>query len=602
MEFFSNNIIITILMPLWAIGFVLSSIIFKFSENKRLTVLITVLSTIICTVFTLCAQTLPIEKNIHWLDAGNLSLYLGTLLDKTSKIFLLILMIISLLVQIYSYGYMKTKEEFSRYYIYLNFFNFSMAGLLLSTNLIQMYIFWELVGVASYLLIGFFHKKDDVSKSAKKVFFVNRIGDFALLCGIIILTYFSITYENSFGTSLLNFSNIDELKLHLISLTSEQTYNLVILLLIIGGFVKSAQFPFHTWLIDAMKAPTPVSALIHSATMVCMGIFLITRIFPLLTPELLTIIAFLGLLTAFVCAFIAIAQTNIKKILAYSTSSQLGLMFLALGLGSINIAIIYLVIHSFTKALLFLCSGAISNNFDTLEINQMGGLRKNNFYLAIYWLTGALSISGLFFGGFISKEILVNYIHDNANIAILFTTLFTSFLTTFYIFRSYFMIFEGDKKEIIDKEEKTMNFSMMIMAVFAICPILMIFNNKLNQLAAVAVLINLFAVMSAFFSYKCNKIPLPSFLISCTQKELYIPTLYNKLGNLFLSICNLTYIFDKYVIDNLVNFTGKFTKIISNIISKIQNGNIQSYISYSIFAIGTFLAILIYFYLMEARG
>ena len=164
------------------------------------------------------------------------------------------------------------------------------------------------------------------------------------------------------------------------------------------------------------------------------------------------------------------------------------------------------------------------------------------------------------------------------------------------------MIFEGDKKEIIDKEEKTMNFSMMIMAVFAICPILMIFNNKLNQLAAVAVLINLFAVMSAFFSYKCNKIPLPSFLISCTQKELYIPTLYNKLGNLFLSICNLTYIFDKYVIDNLVNFTGKFTKIISNIISKIQNGNIQSYISYSIFAIGTFLAILIYFYLMEARG
>ena len=172
-------------------------------------------------------------------------------------------------------------------------------------------------------------------------------------------------------------------------------------MLIIGAFVKSAQFPFHTWLIDAMKAPTPISALIHSATMVCMGIFLIIRIYPLLTTEILNIITFIGLLTAIICAFVAIAQTNIKKMLAYSTSSQLGLMFLALGLGSIEVAIFYLQINSFTKALLFLCSGAISNAYETLEMPKMGGLKKTDFYLSLYWLVGALSLSGLFFGGFV---------------------------------------------------------------------------------------------------------------------------------------------------------------------------------------------------------
>lgn len=599
MNFFAQNIIITVLLPLWAIGFILSGMVFKI-ENRKLITAITLIATIICTLFTVSADlNIPVEQNFNWLNTGNLNLYLGTLFDNDAFIFLTILYVISGLVQIYSYGYMKDKEEYGKYCIYLNFFNFSMAGLLLSPNLIQLYIFWELVGVASYLLIGFFHKEDDVSNSAKKVFFMNRIGDFAFLAGIIILTYFSISYENSLGSELLNFSNIEELKDYLISLTTAPMYNLIILLLLIGAFVKSTQFPFHTWLIDAMKAPTPVSALIHSATMVCMGVFLIIRIAPLLTIELQHIITFVGLFTALICAFIAIGQTNIKKMLAYSTSSQLGFMFLALGLGSIPLAIFYLSIHSFTKALLFLCSGAISNVYRTLETEEMGGLRKKDFYLSLCWLIGALSLSGLFFGGLASKETLIGFIRESSNQSILFITLMTSFLTTFYIFRSYFLIFEGEERSANKTREISMSCALGVLAVFVILPTIF---TKLDGFCAIVILINLFAVLSAFFSFKCNKIPLPSALINVANKELYLQVLYNKIGNSFLALCNFINSFDRYVIDNFINSTAKIAQNISKLISKLQNGNIQTYISYSIFIIGTVLATLIYFYLMEVRG
>lgn len=599
MNFFAQNIIITVLLPLWAIGFILSGMVFKI-ENRKLITAITLISTLICTIFTVSAGlSMPIEQNFNWLNAGSLSLYLGTFLDKDVYTFLMILYTISSFVQMYSYGYMKDKEEYAKYCIYLNFFNFSMAGLLLSPNLIQLYIFWELVGVASYLLIGFFHKEDEVSLSAKKVFFMNRIGDFALFLGIIILTYFSISYENSFGSELLNFSNIEALKDHLISLTTAPMYNLIILLLLIGTFVKSAQFPFHTWLIDAMKAPTPVSALIHSATMVCMGIFLIIKTAPLLTAELQHIITLAGLFTALICAFIATAQTNIKKMLAYSTSSQLGFMFLALGLGSIPVAIFYLTVHSFTKALLFLCSGAISNAYGTLETVQMGGLKKKDFYLSLYWLIGAMSLSGLFFGGLASKEILIGFIRESSNQGILFITLMTSFLTTFYIFRSYFLIFEGEEKSAKATREISMSCALGVLAVFVIIPVIF---TKLEGFGAIVILINLFALLSAFFSYKCNKIPLPNLLINLANKELYLPILYGKIGNLFLALCKAIYFFDKYVIDNFVNSTAKVAQNISKLISKLQNGNVQTYISYSIFTAGTVFVIILYFYFMAIRG
>ncbi|MCD7740559.1 MAG: hypothetical protein LUH11_04340, partial [Candidatus Gastranaerophilales bacterium] len=328
-----------------------------------MTFLLTLLSTLTGLIFSLVLfnsirtpESAVLHNNFLWINTEDINIFLGTYIDSVSSTFLVILMIISLIVQIYSYGYMKNKSGFERYFILLNFFNFSMAGLILSPNLIQLYIFWELVGIASYLLVGFFYKNEDVSQSAKKVFIINRIGDFALLCGIIIFAYFSVTYMNQSSDNFLSFTDIENFHNQLESLTYPNVYNIICILFLIGAFVKSAQFPFHQWLIDAMKAPMPVSALIHSATMVCAGIFLIIRIFPLLNKDLLNIILYTGITTAVLCAFIALGQTNIKKMLAFSTASQLGLMFSLIGLGEISIAVIYLVIHSFTKALLFLCT------------------------------------------------------------------------------------------------------------------------------------------------------------------------------------------------------------------------------------------------------
>lgn len=608
MDFFANNIFLIMFLPLWICLIIISGAFIRLTENREMTAFLTSISTLTGLIFSIALfnhikspQPIVIEDSFSWLNIDNLNIYLGVLLDSTSAIFLVILMLISLLIQIYSYGYMKDKEEFSKYFIYLNFFNFAMTGLILSPNLIQLYIFWELVGVASYLLIGFFHKKEDVSLSAKKVFIINRFGDTALLAGIIFFAYFSITYMNQQPNEFLAFSDLDYFHNQLQSLTYPNVYNLVLLLFMIGAFVKSAQFPFQQWLIDAMKAPTPVSALIHSATMVCAGIFLIIRIYPLLSDALLNIILSIGLITAVLCAFIAISQNNIKKMLAYSTSSQLGLMFTAIGLQSIPVAIIYLVIHSFTKALLFLCAGNISQISNSIETKDISGLRKIDFYLAIYWIIGALSLSGLFFGGFTSKEMLLNIAENNKSI--LFLILLTSFMSTFYIFRTYFNIFEGNKREeykIIN--EKTMSFALMTMGIFVIFPGFLFKVSQINMLCLLAFGVGITAIFSAYFSNKCNKIMVPPLLYKLSQNELFIPNLYNFIGRLFNLIYFAINIIDKYVIEGFINITVKITKFISNIISKLQNGNIQTYVSYSIFSIGIILLIILYLYFMALRS
>jgi len=607
MNFFADNIFLILFLPLWIGLIILSGAFFKLTENRKTTVILTVLSSFTGLVFSLALfnniKISPvIENTFLWLTTGNFNIFLGTYIDSVSVVFLSILMLISLIVQIYSFSYMEDKKDFNRYFIYLNFFNFAMAGLVLSPNLIQLYIFWELVGIASYLLIGFFHNKEDVSQSAKKVFIINRIGDTALLCGIIILAYFSVTYMNQEPDKFLSFNDINYLFNSLQGLTSPVLYNLICLLFLIGAFVKSAQFPFQQWLIDAMKAPTPVSALIHSATMVCAGIFLIIRIYPLLNNELLNIILFTGLLTAIISAFIAISQKNIKKMLAYSTSSQLGLMFCAIGLKLIPAAIIYLVIHSFTKALLFLCTGTISKISGTIEMNEVSGLRKTNFYLALFWIIAALSLAGMFFGGFTSKEMLLNLVKTTGNSSILFLILLTSFMSTFYIFKAYFYIFEGENSRQLNLKSKSMYSSMMILCVFVIIPGFIFKLSNLNLLCLITELICITAVISAYFSHKCNKISLPSFICRLSEKELFMPVSYNFTGRLFLKLFNIVYLFDKYIIEGSIDITVKINKFLSDIISKLQNGNIQTYISYSIFGTGVILMIIMYFYFAALRS
>lgn len=600
MDFFTDNILLILFLPIWIGLIILSGVFFKLTENRKMTTFITILSTLTGLIFSttlLNKVTTPIENTFKWFSTDELTLTFGTYLDTISITFLSVLMVISLLVQIYSYGYMKDTKGFNRYFIYLNFFNFAMTGLILSPNLIQLYIFWELVGVASYLLIGFFYEKDDVSKSAKKVFIINRIGDISFLLGVIILTYFPITYMNG---ELLTFGNIENFYTQMLGLTYPSTYNLILGLLLFGAFVKSAQFPFQQWLIDAMKAPTPVSALIHSATMVCAGIFLIIRIYPLLNDELLKIILFTGLITAVLCAFIALTQNNIKKMLAYSTASQLGLMFVAIGLKSIPIAIVYLVIHSFTKASLFLCTGNISKITNTIEMNEITGIRKYNSYLALYWVVAGLSLAGLFFGGFTSKEMLINLAEERY--AILFLVLLTSFMSAYYIFRSYFKIFEGDKKEYNIKLGRSMSLPIAILTILIVFPGFIFKISMLNMLCILSIAIGISAIVSAYYSNKCNRIALPTLLYKLSEKELFIPNIYDFIGKVFSYFFNFVYLFEKYIIDGTINLIGKTNKILSKIISKLQNGNIQTYVSYSVFSIGIILLVVLYFYFMAARG
>lgn len=600
MDFYIDNILLILFLPIWISLIILSGAFFKITENRKITTFITILSTLTGLLFSttlLNKITTPIGNTFKWFSTDEVTLSFGTYLDTISITFLAVLMIISLLVQIFSYGYMDDKKDYNRYFIYLNFFNFAMTGLILSPNLIQLYIFWELVGVASYLLIGFFYDREDVSKSAKKVFIINRLGDTALLAGIIILTYFSVVYMNG---ELLTFGDIENFHTQMLGLTYPSTYNLILGLLLLGAFVKSAQFPFQQWLIDAMKAPTPVSALIHSATMVCAGIFLIIRIYPLLNDNLLKIILFTGIITAVLSAFIALAQNNIKKMLAYSTSSQLGLMFVAIGLKSIPIAIVYLVIHSFTKASLFLCTGSISKVTNSIEMNEISGLKKYNSYLALYWIIAGLSLAGLFFGGFTSKEMLINLAEIQPSI--LFLILLTSYMSAYYIFRSYFKIFTGEPTKYNKKLARSMILPLTILSILIVFPGFIFKISMLNILCILSIIIGISAIISAYYSNKCNKIALPKMLYNLSKNELYIPNIFNFIGNIFISIFKLIYIFEKYIIDGGITFIVIINKFLSKIISKLQNGNIQTYVSYSVFAIGTILLVVMYFYFMALRG
>ncbi len=598
MEFFANNFLITLFFPIWVCIILIATAYFKIDGNKKITTGLTLLSTFIGLIFSLSAfhfvrtpYEIALENNYLFLPFENLNFYIGTLLDSTSTSFLVILMFISFLVQLYSYGYMKEKESFTRYYIYLNFFNFSMIGLLISTNLFQMYLFWELVGVASYLLIGFFYKRKDVSDSAKRVFIINRIGDFAFLLAIILFVYYSLTYINQPSTDILNFSEINSVSTKMLASSMPIIFNGICLLFIFAGFVKSAQFPMHLWLIDAMKAPSPVSALIHSATMVCMGIYLTIRIYPILDKNLLNIILIVGLITALICAFIATNQTNIKKILAYSTASQLGMIYIALGLFSIPIAIIYLIIHSFTKALLFLSAGLIEKRFNGVQdITLMGNLRKYDMYATIFWLIGALSLSGLFFGGFTSKEMLIN-LSEQSKI-VLFIILLTSFFTTFYSFRTYFTVFERDNDvETNTTTEKSMTLALTVMCLFVILPGFLFKLSNINLTCFIAVLIGIFAIITAYATSKTNKNYIPFSLLS--DKELFIPHIYKGISNLFIGFSKLFLFFENQIFEGFNNLTVKLTKYGSNLIGKMQNGNIQTYISYSILSIATILLITI---------
>ena len=397
-----------------------------------------------------------VEKLFVWANAGDFTIPMGFVLDPLGSVMLALVTTITLLVMIYSHGYMAHDKGYVRFFTYLALFSSSMMGLIISPNLLEIYVFWELVGMCSYLLVGFWYDRDGAAHAAQKAFVVNRVGDFGLLLGILGLFW---------ATNSFDFNEIAIGISHSIADNSIPIWAALLLcfLVFLGPMAKSAQFPLHVWLPDAMEGPTPISALIHAATMVAAGIFLVARLQPLYSifPSIQFIIALVGTITCFLGASIALTQMDLKKGLAYSTVSQLGYMMLAMGCGAPVAGIFHLVTHACFKAMLFLGSGSVIHAMEEVvghqpvlaqDMRLMGGLRKKMPYTSATFLIGCIAISGIPpLAGFWSKDEILG----NAFIsfpAFWFVGLATAGMTAFYMFRLYFLTFEGefrgDNKEL----------------------------------------------------------------------------------------------------------------------------------------------------------
>ena len=416
------------------------------------------------------------ENNVvvaTWINSGSLDVNWSIKVDALSSVMLVVVTLVSALVHIYSIGYMSHDPHKPRFMAYLSLFTFSMLTLVTSDNFLQLFFGWEGVGLCSYFLIGFWFKKDSANAAAIKAFVVNRVGDFGFALGIFLIFYL-------FGTVNYNevFSQIPQVvdkKLFFLGMNIDAV-DLICILLFIGAMGKSAQIFLHTWLPDAMEGPTPVSALIHAATMVTAGVFLVVRCSPIFeySPLTLNIITIVGMTTAFFAATIALVQTDIKKIIAYSTCSQLGYMFFAAGVGAYNVAMFHLFTHAFFKALLFLGSGSVIHSFkDEQDINQMGAVYKKLPYTYIFMIIGTLALTGFpFLSGFYSKDAIIEFAYLKGNTTGYYAAgigIFTAVLTSIYSWRLIFKTFHGEyNNRKIDINEMHESPLVMLIPLFVL--------------------------------------------------------------------------------------------------------------------------------------
>ncbi|MBV1887702.1 MAG: NADH-quinone oxidoreductase subunit L, partial [Urechidicola sp.] len=463
----------------------------------------------------------------RWMSfTDTLHIDMGVLIDQISVMMLVVVTTISFVVHIYSRGYMKGDPGYTKFFAFLSLFTFSMLGLVLATNLFQIYIFWELVGVSSYMLIGYYYTKPSAVAAAKKAFIVTRFADLGFLIGILIIGYYTGTFDfieltNPEGVAISNWASTSFMGLSVI------TWALI--LIFIGGAGKSAMFPLHIWLPDAMEGPTPVSALIHAATMVVAGVYLVARLFVMYyfveDGFALNIVAWVGAISALVAALIALIQNDIKRVLAYSTMSQIGYMMLALGVSSYEghdglgymASMFHLFTHAMFKALLFLGAGSIIHAVHSNYLKDMGGLRKYMPITHITFLIAALSISGVpGFAGFFSKdEILVAAYEHNK--LIYFISVFVAGLTAFYMFRLYFGIFWGKETNYQNRPQespKSMTIPLVFLAFMSIAAGYIHFSEYVTAdhqsfeahlnypLAAIAVGVGFIGVLIAYIFYK----------------------------------------------------------------------------------------------------
>ncbi len=559
------------------------------------------------------------HQQTSWFTIGDTVFRVGILLNNLSVIMLLLVTSIALLVHIYSTKYMQGDPYLPRYWAYLSLFCFSMLGLVITDNLLVLYMFWELVGFSSYLLIGFWFTKDSATQASKKAFIMNRLGDLGFLTGIMIVfsqfKTFDIDLLFKEGGLVLNSIIENGLWVNGSSNMPAIWLTLAGLAFFFGATAKSAQFPLHTWLPDAMEGPTSVSSLIHAATMVAAGVFLLARIYPIFDSTVLLVIASIGSFTAFMAATIALTQNDIKRILAFSTISQLGFMMIAMGVGAYASGIFHLVTHAFFKCLLFLAAGAVIHemadvkeknglHFDHQNIQNMGGLRKKMPITFITMVLASLALVGIpLTSGYLSKDaILIQSfewaaIQNNWTKLIPYSALLTSWLTAFYIARLIFKVFFGDLqlekianiKLSLHEAPNAMKYVLMILAVFCVFPAFS-FNplhydgswiiegfSSVREIKPVSfyhtvipVTVNVLAVLVILVAYnwyaKRSKSPdlSRSVLFLLSERQWYFNELYQTVFvNGITSLSKSTYRFDRIVIDGIVNSAAKAGVILS---------------------------------------
>lgn len=625
MDFFINNIYTIILFPLWVTLLIMFGKLVGIVQSKKVVTALTLGSTLYGLIFAVCTFLYTFktpdyiyENSYSFLKIEDYVLNFGVYVDNLSVMMLLVVTTISLLVQLYSHDYMHQDKSFPRFFGYLNLFNFSMLGLVLSSNLFQTYVFWELVGVSSYLLIGFWYKKQSASLAAKKAFIMNRIGDFCLLTGVIALSYYMYQYSGAYSLATIPFANINDIATFLYSYTNDFIFIAICILLLFGSIAKSAQFPLHTWLADAMEGPTPVSALIHSATMVAAGVYLVARLYPIyiLNDFVMNFIGIIGFFTALICAYFAITQNDFKRILAYSTNSQLGLMFLALGAGAYAGGLFHLVTHAYFKSMLFLCSGIVIHSLaNQQDVRYMGGLRKHLPIAAICYLIGCLSISGILFSGFFSKEMILGNLLENNHFLYAIGFLLVALMTVFYMFRSYFLVFEGKFRgeNLPHKSTFIMDFSVIILALFTVI-IGFVLNggfekfiligasipqvHHIENLVFISLAVALvgFLLACVFYNTKVKPHKIPIFY-PLSFNRFYIDNFYDFIANkIYYATSKFCSIWDKYVVDGVVVLTGLTVRSCSWVFSKLQTGNFQSYLNYTLIFLAIIFAGLMFAY------
>ncbi|HMO63560.1 MAG TPA: NADH-quinone oxidoreductase subunit L [Ferruginibacter sp.] len=565
-----------------------------------------------------------------WLQfTQHLQIDMGILLDPIAVMMLVVVTLVSLMVHIYSLGYMKGEARFATYYAYLGLFTFSMLGLVLSSNIFQMYIFWELVGVSSFLLIGFYYDKPSAVAACKKAFIVTRFADVGFLIGILVLSYYGGSMD--FNTLIQKFTTTGPEYKNVVAASflgiSALTWGVV--LVFVGGAGKSAMFPLHIWLPDAMEGPTPVSALIHAATMVVAGVYLVARLFPVfsMTAPALQVVTFIGVFSALFAAIIACTQTDIKRVLAYSTMSQIGFMLFALGVSGkggetglgYTASMFHLFTHALFKALLFLGAGAVIHYVHSNEMKDMGGLRKQLPITHITFLIACLAIAGLPpFAGFFSKEEILLAAYQQHKI-VYTIALVTSGLTAFYMFRLYFSIFWNKPFATTHRAHHgeggaAMMLPLIVLAAGALAAGFIPFGHYVSadgkqlptafhlgfSIAPVLLAVAGIGLAAYFFKKQSSKPQEASNtmggLYKTAYRKFYIDELYLFITQkiLFNLIGKTAAWFDKNVVDGAVDATGETTLNTSEKIKVIQSGKVQQYAIY--FLAGVLVLAVIYIY------